>query len=162
MSDPAKFGGKELELKKEFARHVAGGMPRFTAAMQLWPQDAAFAYWAHERWANDPYVDGEIKKYETEAEDKTKAPTKKALAMEILDRVRNTLTGDNYLKGMRLVADMLGYVERPAQNNGQSVTNTVMIVKDLGDEGAWQLKAREQQRRLKLENAATIDHDEPV
>lgn len=140
----------EPQFKETFAGFLHRGYTPLVAAMQLWPADASFALRVSELWINDEYVLAYREKLKAAEVAKDKPPTKDAQIKRIEAKL-NSLSDDNYIKGERLIAEMCGHIEKaaPAQVNVQQNTfERVMIVKDHGDDAAWEKKTAAQQAKL--------------
>lgn len=147
-----RLGALEPEYKKTFARFLWDGLDAFTAALRMWSSDGQFAYYISEKWVRDPFVIMELDKLRTTARREVEVPTKQELAKEIYDRAKLWNDADMKLKGYRLVAEMLGYLEKAAPNtnvtNNTNVIGKVMIVKDHGENDDWEKKLQIQQQKL--------------
>lgn len=152
-----RLGSLEPSYKREFAGFIVQGLQGFTAALRLWPNDPQYAYYIGELWVKDPYVQDQIKVARAASRREVEVPTKQELAKEIYDNTKLWQDPDMKLKGLRLVSEMLGYLEKAAPNTQVQVNNTivgrVMVVKDHGDDEAWEDKLFKQQEKLK-----TIEH----
>lgn len=151
---PATFLS-EPQYKERFAQSLFEGYQPLIAAMKIWP-DNQIAYQYSERWKNDPYVLNHIEKLKDAAAKSRRTPTKEDLIHDMRERCVQIQDHDTYIKAMRLMAEMIGAIEKPqtqvnVQNN--QVNNPVMVVRDHGSDDDWRAKLKAQQAKLK-----TINH----
>lgn len=142
----------EPAFKEQFATFLSAGFSPFIAAIRLWPNDAGLASLVANTWPTDPYVEAYREKLKGDAEAKLKPADKTAQIKRIEARL-DTLTEDNYLKAERLLAEMSGHIEKAAPpsvniDNRQQTIERVLVIKDHGDDAAWEAKMSAQQSKL--------------
>lgn len=148
---PASFA-LEPRYKEQFAQFLEDGFSPFVAAMRLWPNDVSLASTVQGVWPTDPYVVAYREKLQAEAKAKTEPAGKAAQILRITTRLAG-MTDDNYLKGERLIAEMSGHIEKAAPpsvniDNRQQTVERVLVLRDHGDEAAWEEKLQRQQAKL--------------
>ena len=142
----------EPRFKEQFAQFLEDGFSPFVAAIRIWPKDTGTAALVANTWPNDPYVVAWRENISDKKAAKAKPSTKEAQIQRIVDRLPG-FTDDAYLKAERLIAEMSGNIEKAAPpsvtvNANQQVFERVLVVKDHGDDKAWEAKMRAQQATL--------------
>ena len=142
----------EPRYKEQFAQFLVQGFTAFTAAMRIWPQDAGLAAQAAHSWPDDPYVKACIENAQDAAE-KAKKPATKDVQVKRIEAKLSSMANDDYLKAERLIAEMLGHIEKAAPpsvtvNQSQNVGERVLVVTDHGSDEQWEAKMAAQQARL--------------
>lgn len=128
------------------------------------PYDAAvsilgFTQWAHiasTQWIVDPIVLGEKERLLDEFGAKAFLPTKEEMAHTLLAEAANYRDAEDKARFYKLAADIMGYVEKPAVNVGNTThvqVVGVLKVKDHGEIDEWSRGTVAQQ--TKLINGAT-------
>jgi hypothetical protein len=141
----------EPRFKEQFAQFLDAGFSPFIAAMKIWPHDAGLASMVAEQWPNDPYVIAtrELAKEKQAAE---KKPTGKVDQIKRIESKFHLMDAAEYLKAERLIAEMSGHIEKAAPAavnvNTGPVIERVLVVKDHGDDEAWERKLASQQGQL--------------
>lgn len=114
---------------------------------------------ASRQWITDPVVCKRMFDLQNEARANGKStpdgvPEKNELVATIMRdaTLGNGWSPDEKIKGWRLVAEMLGYIEKGGTtiNNqlNQTRVDRVMLVQDYGTNDDWEAAAAEQQRKL--------------
>lgn len=147
----------EPRYKEQFAQFLEDGYSPFVAAMRLWPNDVSLASVVQSTWPTDPYVEAYRETLRDAKKAKTEPAGKAAQIMRITNRL-DRLTDDNYLKAERLIAEMSGHIEKAAPpsvniDNRQQNVERVLIMRDHGDDDAWEAKLVAQQTKLIEGNA---------
>jgi len=143
----------ELEEKKAFAfQLIENPNDPFQAALNVFPSNTTRALRIAHEWKNDKDVI-EFKKQYLKSEDALKnVATKAELARETWRRLQAIPAEevDAFVKIGDLFGKIMGYIQKPETNvvvNNQ-IDNRVMVVKDLGTNEEWEVKAAAQQRNL--------------
>jgi len=143
----------EKELKRKFAEELLRNPnDPYGAAYRLFGTDTIRALQVSQTWVIDPYVlevQAELLKEFGEDE---YLPSKAILARRVFDLADrpNTDVKDR-LAAYKLYAEIRSFIAKPETNiqNIQNNTNLrVMVVKDFGNDGEWETKARKHQTKL--------------
>lgn len=142
----------EPQFKETFATFLNSGFSPFPAALRIWPKDPGLAAQVAATWVNDPYVVAFREKLNEDAETAKKPASKEAQVKRIEERI-GSFPAAEYLKGERLIAEMLGHIEKAAPpsvtvNANQQVVERVLVYKDHGSNDDWQAKLMLQQSKL--------------
>lgn len=142
----------EPRFKEQFAQFLAQGFSPFNAAMRIWPTDGGLAAMVARDWPEDPYILAIQAREKGKEEAAAKPSTKTAQIKRIEARLAN-LSEAEYIKAERLLAEMSGHIEKAAPpsvniDNRQLAVERVLIVKDHGDDDAWEAKLLAQQTKL--------------
>lgn len=130
----------------------------FKAALQVFPHDTGQALRAAHTWPKDPFVVAETERLSGELGDDAFLPGKAELCRNIWARMqKDFVSSEDFVKLAKLYAEVRSFIEKPNTNvNVAVVTNKVMVVKDLGTNDEWEMKAERQQRELL--NVSTSRH----
>jgi hypothetical protein len=139
-------------LKLQFAAvYVRENKNAAAAALAIFPDNAGRALLYSHTLPNDPVVKSEIARLVEDVDPKLLMPTKYEQARDIYARAQKTEDNEEYVKLMRLYADIMGFVEKPGANVDVNVqVANVMVVPNHGSDDDWQKKTRAQQERLTL------------
>lgn len=127
------------------------GADPYAVALEVFGGDIPKALIASRQWPSDPEV---LEYREIALEDngaEAYLPSKAEVVTEIWTKAKATLNADTAFKGFKLVADIMGYVDKPGTtvNNNTLVDNRkVMVVKDHGTDDEWEAKLQQQQADL--------------
>lgn len=147
----------EQELKLQFAEAwLRNPSNAFLAAKLIAGEDPHMAMQMANAWVRDPEVAEMKKQLIAEYGEESFLPSKASMIHDILDRARNCPHNDDYVKLMRLMSDMRGWIEKPGLTvNNNVTTNKVMVVPiRVGTDGAtidsheWEKQLIEQQTSL--------------
>jgi hypothetical protein len=130
----------------------------FKAALQVFPDDTGLALRAAHTWPKDPFVLAEQVRITEDEGEAAFLPSKAELCRDIWARMKKDyISSEDYVKLAKLYAEVRSFIEKPNTNvNVAVVTNKVMVVKDLGSNDEWEMKAERQQRELL--NVSTSRH----
>jgi len=130
----------------------------FKAALQVFPDDTGLALRAAHTWPKDPFVLAEQERITSEEGEGAFLPGKAELCRKIWERLqKDYVVTEDFVKIAKLYAEVRGFIEKPNTNIVTNVvTNKVMVVKDLGTNDEWEMKAERQQRELL--NVSTSRH----
>jgi hypothetical protein len=149
----------ESILKKAFAEAwLHNPTNAFAAALEITGNDPAAALEISSAWSHDP----EVKRLKAELIEQhgqeAFLPTKHEILHDIYSRARTCPHNDDYVKMMRLAADMRGQIEKPGitiNNNNSVTTNKVMqvpvFINNTGypvDDDEWEQRLIENQEAL--------------
>lgn len=145
----------ELEQKHAFAeawlRHPKDP---FAAARDVFGADTGRALIVAQTWTLDVEVLAHQQRLIDEHGARSFLPTKEEFARRVLDATDalndSVLAFEDKLKGYKLFAEIMGYIEKPGPtiNNNPTTINRVMVVKDHGSNDDWERRARNQQAAL--------------
>ena len=150
---PATFA-LEPRYKEQFAGFLLAGFQPLIAALKIFGNgDAGTAAMVAAQWPTDPYV---VAWMETERENAEEANRPKSPKEQQIERIKlrlDRMANDDYLKAERLLAEMMGHIEKAAPpsavvNLNQSINERVMIVPNYGEDAEWERKAAGQQDKL--------------
>jgi len=147
------------EYKKQFALALLK-MPDepFKAALQVFPDDTAFALRVCNEWVNDPEVLAHKEDICDDDGELAFLPNKAVLCRAIWQRMKNTRDPDAYCKLAKLYADVRAFIPKQEQSvNVQVNHNKVMIIKDHGTDGDWEHKLIQQQTALSNGNYSAVN-----
>lgn len=154
---------KEDENKTAFAvEFLKSPNDAFKAALNVFPSDTGRALRAAHEWPKDAFVLAEQERLSSEHGEGAFLPTKSDLSRAIWERLTptegvNRVSHDDFVKLARLYAEVRSFIVKPETNVNVAVTtNKVMVVKDLGSNEEWEMKAAKQQRELV--NVSTSRH----
>lgn len=129
----------------------------YKAALDVVAGDCARALVMSREWPQDP----EVIEYKTQAlqdmgEDAF-LPSKADVVRAIWQKAEECRDADTAFKGYKLVADIMGYVEKPGgttiNNNTLVDQRKVMVVTDHGTDEEWEAKLLKQQAALTHDGA---------
>jgi hypothetical protein len=124
----------------------------FAAAQQVFGSDAGRALYAASMWLNDPDVLAEKTKLLKDKGARSFLPSKEDYARELWKLAMDSRTPIEDKRGfLSLFGDAMGYKETLQKNMGGVTVNNnsrVMIVRDFGDDDAWEAQAAAQQHKL--------------
>lgn len=137
-------------FKQQFAAFMAQGFTPTMSALKIWPHNNGYSAKAAALWQNDPEVLAYIVAAKKGNVGDKAPPTREELVLELLSRA-NSMEDDDYVKAMRLAAEMMAYM--PKGDNAISLTNQiinnrVMVVYDHGTDEEWEAQVKEQQAKL--------------
>ena len=138
------------EYQEIFAKHLCRGIQPFAAALAIFGQEnVGLAYQCGQEWPCDANVI-RIQESLTGVNPTHNIISKEELAAKILKATDNHFVFEDKLKGYKLYADILGYIDRGGAvvNNNIIDNRRVMVVKDHGTPEEWERKVTAQQRRL--------------
>ncbi len=148
----------ELELKKIFAEKcLFNPNNTFLAALDLCNGNHQQAFELSTAWSYDPQVNEFKQQLLAENGEEHYLPTKSQLVHRVMSRIDNGFaTNDEFVKLVRLVADIQGLIEKPGVTvNNNITTNKVMnIPVFIGDGGKpatleqWETQVMKQQATL--------------
>lgn len=149
----------EPRYKEQFAAFLDAGFSAFLAAQRIWPTDPGLCAQVANNWPHDEYVQAVRALAKDAKEAAAKPATKDAQVKRIETRLTN-MGDDAYLKGERLIAEMLGHIEKAAPpsiaiDNRVQTIERVMTYKDFGTDEEWEAKSKRQQGKLIEGN---VDH----
>jgi hypothetical protein len=165
MTDAPKNDADALALdllKEAFVKEWLRTGDPYKAGLHCYPADSGRAMRATWEWPNDP----EVLAYRAELIQEATAegtvagmPSKFEMAREIYQLGQSTAeTMEDRLAAFELSAKIMGYIERPSVNVDNRQINVdnrrVMVIKDHGNDAAWESAAARQQRGL-LERSQT-------
>lgn len=149
----------EIELKQEFAVALLRWPDDpVRAAKSVVGEDVQRAVQMSIRWVRDPVVVAHktemLEEHGAEAFTMTKAELINKLAV-ISDEARDS---KDKIAALRQIAEIRGFVEKPGTKvEINNAPQRVMIVRDTGDDAAWEKKLQAQQARL-TDDAAETKH----
>lgn len=148
----------EADQKSAFALALLHHKNPFSAALAVMADDTGKALQIANQWKDDPFVKSEMERLIVEFGPRVALPAKEEFANKILNAAdeldldgRRKIVFEDRLKAYRLVAEILGYIEKPAQTtniNNTVQSNRVMIVKDHGNADDWEKRLKTQQKNL--------------
>ncbi len=102
-----------------------------------------------EEWLHDP----EVAEYKKELIEKYGEeyflPTKAEMIHKIYARGIAAARDDDFFKGMKLIAEMRGMIEKPGVTvNNNVTTNKVMVIPSNNSDEEWEQRLVEQQKKL--------------
>jgi hypothetical protein len=147
-----------LDQKEKFAKALKELGDPFKAALSVCDgMPTQHALKMSVDWPHDAEVKAFIKALKDKEESIDNLPSKKDLAEAIWHKMEKCPFPDDYAKLAKLYAEVRGFIEKPDNKPVVNINqNRVMVVKDLGDEEDWQVKAERQQRELL--NVSTSRH----
>lgn len=150
----------EAEEKKQFAELLLRSPDDpFKAALTLFPENTARALRVATEWPNDPEVRTFKKEINNKSDQMEFLPGKAEFCRLIWERMQNAYDAEDFAKIAKLYAETRGFIEKAVPVTNVNVQqNRVMIVKDHGDDNAWESKLKEQQRALVNGEFAVIEH----
>lgn len=137
--------------KTKFAEAFLRTKNHVTAGIETLRGDMGSILQASVDLLHDPFVLSAMDQLKEEKGELSFLPSKADIARDLIKRAEDA-NDDNAVKLYGLVADLLGYREKP----GSSSTNVavtvapVMVMKDHGTDEEWQAKAAAQQAKLVL------------
>jgi hypothetical protein len=139
----------EINQKLAFAKAILRNPDCFAAALSV-VADTGKALQIANQWPSDPIVVAEKIRIVEEEGPRSLLPTKEEQAADIYKMATDSkLAEEDRLKAHRLYAEVMGHIEKPAVDNSTKiVAQSVMIVKDHGDDKDWEQRTVEQQRTL--------------
>lgn len=140
--------------KREFARQwFLTGSPKI-AAHRVFPddwKDGQRRMTAIGEWVHDPLVAKLVSEFQEETQETSEypVPTKTELVHTIMVQSAE-FDPEAKIKGWRLMAEMLGYIEKPSTNitNVQQSIDRVMEVQVFGSNADWERQCEAQQAKL--------------
>lgn len=141
----------EEDFKKAFAAALLECPDEpFKAALELFPDDTAFAFQIANKWPLDSIVIAHKKELQGDEEFQTSLLlTKTELFKNVELRLKRINDPETYVKLAKSYSDMRGFTPKQEQQvNVSVVTNKVMVVKDHGTNDEWEIKLMQQQTDL--------------
>jgi len=123
----------------------------FKAGCDVFGSDTGRALYIASKWINDEFVLREKARLIQGKGARAFLPTKEDYARELWKLATNERTPIEDRKGLfALFGDAMGYREAPSKNTGGITINNnkVLLVRDFGDDAAWEAKAAAQQHQL--------------
>lgn len=139
----------EQDQKLAFARAILKNPDCFAAALSVVP-DTGKALQIANQWPTDPIVIAEKHRIVEDEGPRSLLPTKEQQAADIYKMATDLkVAEEDRLKAHRLYAEVMGHIEKPTVDNSTKiVAQSVMIVKDHGDDTDWEQQTVKQQRAL--------------
>lgn len=153
----------EQQLKKQFAYEwLKEPSNAYAAALKITQRDTFAAMQIVNNWCYDPEVVEFKRQLNEEHGEEHFLPSKFQAARDLIDRARNNPFAD-FEKSYKLVAEMLGWIEKPGITINNSTTNNKVMVVPVGrlndngtvNEDAWESKAIHQQQ-LTIEGQVAV------
>lgn len=146
-------------LKRAFAEAwLRNPSNAFAAALEVTGNDPVASTQLANSWVGDSEVKAFKNELITEYGEEYFLPSKTSMVHDILDRARKCQHDEDYVKLMKLAADMRGFIEKPGvtvNNNTTFTTNKVMqipvFVNNAGqpiDDHEWEQQLIANQERL--------------
>ncbi len=139
-----------LETKQAYALALLDKDDTYQAALVVTGGDISKALIMSRELAEDPEVQA-LKFQAQEADDAYGIPSKHDVVREVWARAQKCAVAEDAFKGFKLVADLMGYIEKKDTtiNNNTLVDNRkVMVVTDHGSDNQWETKLLAQQAAL--------------
>jgi hypothetical protein len=141
------------EMKRKFASTFVRTNNAAAAALQIIDNNPGEALRQSHELMKDPIVVAIIDHIKNEGSDDDRQPTRIDIANQILEKAKECKDAEGYSKLMKLYCDVRGFIEKPGANVEVKVQSSVMVVRDLGSDDEWKMKAANRQREL-IANAA--------
>lgn len=146
---------QDQRLKLAFAaalmKHPRTLEGRFAAALSC-TGDTGKALLMANKWVDDSVVTSEVDRLNKRGDegDLSFIGSKADFAREVLEAGRTSWDGDTKHKFFKLYAEVRGFIAKEGGTNVnvQVNNNKVMVVRDMGTNEEWELKAAKQQRAL--------------
>ena len=142
---------EELQAKMQFADAMLRNPEQpYKAALEVSEGDAEIAMKITMHWTNDKQVLRFKKDLIKKHGEEHFLPSKTSMLWKIYSRAERTPRDEDFVKLMKLAADMQGMIEKPGVTvNNNLTTNKVMVVPKLsGSDDDWQNALLNQQERL--------------
>ena len=152
----------EVEEKAAFAEALLFDPNNpYKVAQSIYPENIGKCMWVTNFWLRDNFVIEVQKKLLEEHGEEHFLPTKVDTAREIWERAVNSYDDDQFVKLMRLYADVRGFIEKGQiniDNRTQMINPKVMYLPPLKDEKSWEKGLLEQQKALTLDSTSESKH----
>ncbi|WNO48716.1 hypothetical protein [Achromobacter phage nyashin_LB6] len=144
----------DQSLRAAFAAHFVRTGDYMESGALTYPDDGELAMMAAVQWQMDDWVKAEVERLRGEGLD---LPTKVDLQRKLWGKM-DTLCGDDYLKAVKLFAEIAGFIEKPAAvqvNNQTKIVAPRMIHAPNFSMDEWQAQVSKQQKDS-LEHADSV------
>lgn len=154
MKEPSIFSATDdvPALKTKYAEALLREPDNaFKAACTVFGSDTGRALYAASKWLNDEFVLHEKSRLLQGKGARSFLPTKEDYARELWTLATNERTPiEDRTRLFSLFGDAMGYREAPSKNTGGITINNnkVLLVRDFGNDAAWEAKAAAQQHQL--------------
>lgn len=150
----------ETEIKTKFAEAwLRSPDNAYAAALKVCKGDSLLALRMSQAWVNDLEVDQIKEELVARHGEDYFLPSRASMIHDILGRAKVCGFDDDYVKLMRLAADMRGFVEKPGVTITNNVTtNKVMVVPMRVGSNGQSIDSYEWERQLVEQQNTLISH----